>query len=103
MAGVKLLIDKTRDTKAYPLVYKENVQCSSCRNLYGMQKMAIVTSLLCAVTSSVAGFLVCQKREFSTSAVGVCGCEHYVSRLVAHNHKTCLGERASVRLRRAAP
>src|SRR5258708_1403854 len=38
-AGVKILIDKTRDTKAYPLVYKENVQYGFCRNLYAMRTM----------------------------------------------------------------
>jgi hypothetical protein len=54
-AGVKLLIGKTRDTKKFPLVYKENVLYGFCRNLYAMKRAGIIISLLGVIVSSVAG------------------------------------------------
>ena len=54
-AAVKLLIGKTRDTKTYPLVYKENVLYGFCRNLYAMKAAGIIFSLLAIFSSCIAG------------------------------------------------
>jgi len=54
-AAVKLLINKTRDTKRYPLVYNENVQYGFCRNLYAMRTGGIVIALLGIIGSCIAG------------------------------------------------
>jgi hypothetical protein len=55
-AAIHLLIAKTRNTKTYHLVYKENVQYGYCRNLYAMRVMGIVFCLLGVTASSAAGF-----------------------------------------------
>lgn len=54
-AGIKLLINKTRDTKKFHLVYKENVQYGYCRNLYAMRVMGIILALLGLIASCAAG------------------------------------------------
>src|SRR6266851_8468034 len=54
-AGVKLLINKTRDTKKYPLVYKENVLYGFCRNLYAMRRLGIFVSVVGVITTIAAG------------------------------------------------
>ncbi|SRR6266567_225761 len=54
-AAVRLQIGKTRDTKAFPLVYKELVHYGSCRNLFALRKLGIVVSVLGTVTSAGAG------------------------------------------------
>lgn len=54
-AGIKLLINKTRDTKKFHLVYKENVQYGYCRNLYAMRTMGILFSFLGACACLAAG------------------------------------------------
>jgi len=55
-AGVKLLINKTRDTRKFHLLYKENVQYGYCRNLYAMRVMGIILSA-CGVCSCLAAGL----------------------------------------------
>lgn len=50
-AATRLLIDRTRDTKVYPLVYKENILYGFCRNLYGMKPTGVAVSLLGIVGS----------------------------------------------------
>jgi hypothetical protein len=45
-AGVKLLINKSRDARKFPLVYRENVQYGYCRNLFAMRSMGFPVSLL---------------------------------------------------------
>jgi hypothetical protein len=54
-AGIKLLINKTRAGKKFPLVYKENVQYGFCRNLYAMKTTGIIISFLSTVVSCAAG------------------------------------------------
>lgn len=54
-AAVRLHIGKTRDTKKYPLVYKENVHYGFCRNLYAMRGLGITVSILGAIAGSAAG------------------------------------------------
>lgn len=54
-AAVRLHIGKTRDTKKYPLVYKENVNYGFCRNLYAMRVLGITVSILGIVASCAAG------------------------------------------------
>lgn len=54
-ASVKLLINKTRDTKKFHLVYKENVQYGFCRNLYAMRATGIVVASMGLVVSILAG------------------------------------------------
>ena len=52
-AAVRLLINKTRDTKKYPLVFKENITYGFCRNLLGLRwigfSFALVGTLVCAL------------------------------------------------------
>lgn len=55
-AAIKLLINKTRDTKKFHLVYKENVQYGYCRNLYAMRVMGIMFSLIGLISSGAAGY-----------------------------------------------
>jgi hypothetical protein len=55
-AGVKLLINKTRDTKKFHLLYKENIQYGYCRNLYAMRVMGIILSVLGAGASLAAAW-----------------------------------------------
>jgi hypothetical protein len=53
-AGIKLLINKTRDVKRFHLLYKENVQYGYCRNLFAMRSMGLVFSLLGSVACLAA-------------------------------------------------
>jgi hypothetical protein len=59
-AGVRLVIDKTRDTKSYPLVYNELVYYGFCRNLYGLKGVAILVALLGLLTSCASGWWLLQ-------------------------------------------
>jgi hypothetical protein len=54
-AAVKLQIIKTRDTKTYSLLYKENVHYGFCRNLFALRPLGIVFALLGALASCAAG------------------------------------------------
>ncbi len=54
-AGIKLLINKTRDVKKFHLVYKENVQYGYCRNLLAMRLMGLILSVLGSVACLAAG------------------------------------------------
>src|SRR5713101_5701667 len=54
-AGIKLLINKTRDVKTFRLVYNENVQYGYCRNLLAMRLMGLSFSVLGSVASLTAG------------------------------------------------
>jgi hypothetical protein len=46
---VKFLISKTRDTKKYSLLFKENINYGFRRNLWGMKFLAICILLICLV------------------------------------------------------
>ncbi len=59
-AAVKLQIGKTRDTKKYHLLYKENTHYGFCRNLLAMKIIGVIISLLGAVSSVLAGFKFAQ-------------------------------------------
>jgi hypothetical protein len=54
-AGIKLLINKTRDVKKFHLLYKENVQYGYCRNLFAMRSMGLIISLLGSGACLAAG------------------------------------------------
>ena len=53
-AAVKVLIENTRDRKAFPLVYKENVNYGFARNLYALKTVGIISSILGAVSAVAA-------------------------------------------------
>lgn len=55
-AGTRLLIDKTRDTKKFPLVYKELVNYGFCRNLYGMRPLGVSLALISLGACIAANF-----------------------------------------------
>lgn len=55
-AGVKLLINKTRDQKKFPLVYKENVQYGYCRNLFAMKPTGLAVALIACALSCLSGY-----------------------------------------------
>lgn len=54
-AGIKLLINKTRDVKQFHLLYKENVQYGYCRNLFAMRSTGLTFSVLGSVACFAAG------------------------------------------------
>ncbi len=54
-AAVKLQIGKTRDTKKFHLLFKENMQYGHCRNLYAMKTTGIVVAALGLAASISAG------------------------------------------------
>lgn len=54
-AVTRLLIGKTRDTKSYPLVYKENVSYGFCRNLFGLRGLGKTVASMGAIASIGAG------------------------------------------------
>lgn len=54
-AATKLLIGKTYDAKAYPFVYRDNVNYGFCRNMFGLRLLGIVTSVLGAGGCLAAG------------------------------------------------
>jgi hypothetical protein len=54
-AAVKLQIGKTRDTKKYYLLFKENMQYGFCRNLFAMRSTGIIFSMLGIALCCCAG------------------------------------------------
>lgn len=54
-AGVKLVINKTRDVKKFHLLYKENVQYGYCRNLLGLRYIGLTLSTFGAAACIAAG------------------------------------------------
>ncbi len=54
-AGIKLLINRTRDVKKFHLIYKENIQYGYCRNLFAMRFMGLTFSLLGSGACLAAG------------------------------------------------
>ncbi len=54
-AAARLQINKTHDTKKYPLVFKENMHYGFCRNLYAMRAIGITVAILGIVASCAAG------------------------------------------------
>jgi hypothetical protein len=51
VAATRLLINARRDTKAYPLIYKENVNYGFCRNLYALKYFGIGAAIAgCAIS-----------------------------------------------------
>jgi hypothetical protein len=55
-AATRLLIGKTRDTKAFPFVYRDNVNYGFCRNLYALRRLGICLSLIGVLCSAAAGY-----------------------------------------------
>ncbi len=53
-AAVKVLIENTRDRKAFPLVYKENVNYGFARNLHALKTGGIISSILGVVSTAAA-------------------------------------------------
>jgi hypothetical protein len=53
-AAVKLQIGKTRDTKKYHLLFKENMQYGFCRNLYAMKPTGIILAIFGFMASIAA-------------------------------------------------
>jgi hypothetical protein len=56
-AAVRLLIDKRRDTKKYPLVFKENVTYGFCRNLLGLRWIGLSFALVGTLVCVLAGLM----------------------------------------------
>jgi hypothetical protein len=63
-AAVKLQIGKTRDTKKYHLLYKENVQYGFCRNLLALRSMAVTIGFLSVLTTLAAGVWLVHVSDF---------------------------------------
>lgn len=50
-AAVKILIEATRDTKTFPLIYAENINYGFRRNLWGLKRWGLVISVTAAILS----------------------------------------------------
>ena len=55
-AVTRLLINQRRDTKRFPLIYKENVNYGFCRNLFFLRKLGVFTSIIGALVALAAGW-----------------------------------------------
>jgi hypothetical protein len=55
-AAVKLQISKTRDTKKFHLLFKENMQYGFCRNLYAMKPTGIILAIFGFMASIATAF-----------------------------------------------
>jgi len=62
-ASVKLQIGRTRDTKKYSLLFKENIHYGFCRNLFALRSLGIALSLLGFILSSAAGIWCIHLRD----------------------------------------
>lgn len=74
-AATRLLIGKTYDQKAYPFVFRDNVNYGFCRNLYGLRGLGLISSVVglgvslsAALSSHRAGHL----EALSMGCSGVC-------------------------------
>nr|WP_281722856.1 hypothetical protein [Nitrosomonas nitrosa] len=55
-AGVKWLLEHTRDQKAFPLVFKENVSYGFRRNAYGLRPIGFAITVLCTLASGYLAY-----------------------------------------------
>lgn len=55
-ACVKWLLEHTRDQKAFPLVFKENVSYGFRRNAYGLRPIGSAISVLCTLASGYLAY-----------------------------------------------
>ena len=62
-ACTRFLIAKTRDTKKFSLLYKENINYGFLRNLWGLKPLGIVLSLLSLPITMVRTKLLTQRLE----------------------------------------
>lgn len=67
-AATKLLIAKTRDTKKFPLLYKENVSYGFCRNVYAMRSIGISFAAMGFAASTAAALIFSGKQDFQILA-----------------------------------
>lgn len=67
-AAVKLLIAKTRDTKKFPLLYKENVSYGFCRNVYAMRPIGILFSVVGFATGIAAALTFARTQDLQILA-----------------------------------
>jgi len=63
-AATRMLIQKTRDTKRFRLLFKENMHFGFCRNLWGLKPIAILISL---ISAGVCGGLMYRERSLGHS------------------------------------
>lgn len=58
-AATKLVIEKTRNVKQFPFVYRDNVNYNFCRNLLGLKKIGLGASSVGLLVSFLAGLRSC--------------------------------------------
>lgn len=63
-AATRMLISKTRDTKRFRLLFKENVHFGFCRNLWGLKPIGIAVAVASSISSAAIVY-----REFDTAGV----------------------------------
>jgi hypothetical protein len=69
-AATALLISRTRDTKAFPLVFKENIAYGFQRNSYGIRWFGISTACVCMLWILVHAHVVFSAQQtFSADAI----------------------------------
>jgi hypothetical protein len=55
-AATRILIEKTRDTRGFPFIYRDNVNYGFCRNLYALKNCGIAINLLGLIASGLAAY-----------------------------------------------
>lgn len=75
---VDYLLERTRDTKAFPLVFSENVNYGFRRNLWGMKRVglciAVLAALACVARTGLNWWRHEPVHEVSLIAAGICVC-----------------------------
>jgi hypothetical protein len=71
-AAVKLQIGRTRDTKTYHLLFKENIHYGFCRNLFAMRSTGIIVAILGVIASCGAGVWFVYVGELLRAYAGKC-------------------------------
>ena len=70
-AATRFLIGRTRDTKRFALLFKENVLSVFCRNLWALKPHAIVIAILSGLTA--IGFAVARYQRWRVASPGLVG------------------------------
>ena len=91
-AATRLLIEKTRDAKAYPFVYRDNVNYGFCRNLYALRRVGIFASCFCIAGMLGSGIVGLEERKSRLLTLGILRSLWRTAALVGFHHNTGVGE-----------
>ncbi|PTU78909.1 hypothetical protein DBO86_11680 [Pseudomonas indoloxydans] len=82
-AATTWLIGRTRDTKAFPLIYKENIAFGFQRNALGLRRGGIVVAALCFGGTLLRMMLLTSSLSSMTDALDKVGAPEVVALLVS--------------------